>query len=446
MNKTKQIRVGISIGDINGVGPEVVMKTFSDARMLDFCTPVIFAPSKVIAYYRKTLQLKNFHFLVCDDIKDVKHKHVNILASTHGEVPIKAGTSTKEAGEIAMESLNAATSALKEGTIDVLVTAPINKENIQSDAFNFPGHTEYLKSCFETDEALMLMVNDSLKVAVATGHIPLAQVSEVLNKDIIVSKAIALNKSLKMDFMIRKPKIAVLALNPHAGDNGLIGSEENDYINETIESLQEENVLVYGPFPADGFFGTGMQYKYDAILAMYHDQGLVPFKTLSFQNGVNYTAGLPFVRTSPDHGTAYSIAGKGKASEDSFRKAVFEAIDIFRSRAENMSLDDNKIDSKEIAQFLNQRRQSYNQKNKNRPAPKRFDSKPEQGGKDQNKEQGDKKPFSPEHRKELKDGNRPERQDRGPKKDSDVKPESIKTDQKKENMEKPRDIEKPSED
>lgn len=377
MNKAKQIRVGISIGDINGVGPEVVMKTFSDARMLDFCTPIIFAPSKVIAYYRKTLQLKNFHFLVCDDIKEAKHKNVNILASTHGEVPIKVGTSTKEAGQIAMESLKAATDALKEGNIDVLVTAPINKDNIQSEAFNFPGHTEYLKECFSSDEALMLMVNDDLKVAVATGHIPLSEVANTINKDLISSKVKALNTSLKMDFMIRKPKIAVLALNPHAGDNGLIGSEENDYINDTIDTLQEENVLAYGPFPADGFFGTGMQHKYDAILAMYHDQGLVPFKTLSFQNGVNFTASLPYVRTSPDHGTAYSIAGKGEASEDSFRKAVFEAIDIFRSRVENLNLDANKIDAKEVAQFLNQRRQSYNQKNKPKPGGRRFENKTE---------------------------------------------------------------------
>lgn len=222
------------------------------------------------------------------------------------------------------------------------------------------------------------MVNDSLKVAVATGHIPVSEVSKKLTKEIIVSKAKALNKSLKKDFMIRKPKIAVLALNPHAGDNGLIGNEEIEYINDTLESLQDDNVMVYGPFPADGFFGTGMYDKYDAILAMYHDQGLVPFKTLSFQSGVNYTAGLPYVRTSPDHGTAYSIAGKGEASEDSFRKAVYEAIDIFRSRTENKDLESNKIDSKEVAQFLSQKRQSYNQKNKSRPAPRRFENKSDQ--------------------------------------------------------------------
>lgn len=388
MNKVKQIRVGISIGDINGIGPEVVMKTFGDARMLDFCTPVIFAPSKVIAYYRKTLQLKNFHFLVCDHIKDIKHKNVNILASTHGEVPIKTGTSTVEAGKIALESLEAATAALKEGFIDVLVTAPINKDNIQSDSFNFPGHTEFLKERLESDEALMLMVNDNLKVAVATGHIPLSEVAKNINSEVIMNKTKALNTSLKMDFMIRKPKIAILALNPHAGDNGLIGKEENDFINDTINSLQEDNVLAYGPFPADGFFGTGMQYNYDAILAMYHDQGLVPFKTLSFQNGVNFTASLPYIRTSPDHGTAYSIAGKGEASEDSFRKAVFTAIDIFRSRAENLDLDANRIDAKEIAQFLSQRRQSYNQKNKAKPGPRRFENRStEQGDSRKDKEQ-----------------------------------------------------------
>ncbi len=402
MNKAKQIRVGISIGDINGVGPEVVMKTFSDARMLDFCTPVIFAPSKVIAFYRKTLQLKNFHFLVCDHIKEVKHKNVNVLASTHEEIPIKVGISTKEAGKIALESLQAATTALKDGDIDILVTAPINKDNIQSEEFNFPGHTEYLKECFNSDEALMLMVNDELKVAVATGHIPLSKVANTITKELIVSKVKALNRSLKMDFMIRKPKIAVLALNPHAGDNGLIGSEEQDYINETLELLQEENVLVYGPFPADGFFGTGMHYKYDAILAMYHDQGLVPFKTLSFQNGVNFTASLPYVRTSPDHGTAYSIAGKGVASEDSFRKAVFEAIDIFRSRVENFDLDENKINSKEVAQYLNQRRQSYNQKNKPKPAGKRFENKSESS--EEKKEYTDRKKSDGEqHPREKKE-------------------------------------------
>lgn len=419
MNKTKQIRVGISIGDINGVGPEVIMKTFSDARMLDFCTPIIFAPSKVIAYYRKTLHLKNFHFLVCDDIHEVKHKNVNILASTHGEVPIKVGSSTKEAGEIAMESLNAATEALKAGDIDVLVTAPINKENIQSESFNFPGHTEYLKDSFGTDEALMLMVNDSLKVAVATGHIPVSDVSKVLTKEVIVSKVKALNKSLKVDFMIRKPRIAVLALNPHAGDNGLIGNEEIDYINETLDELQDSNVLVYGPFPADGFFGTGMYLKYDAILAMYHDQGLVPFKTLSFQNGVNYTASLPYVRTSPDHGTAYSIAGKGVASEDSFRKAVYEAVDIFRSRLENQDLEENKIDSKEIAQFLSQRRQSYNQKTTRKPGPKRFDPKGEQqegGGKPEQREKRKEKPSASGN----KEDSRPNKPSRKPEPKPDV--------------------------
>ena len=409
MNKAKQIRVGISIGDINGIGPEVVMKTFSDARMLDFCTPVIFAPSKVIAYYRKTLQLKNFHFLVCDQISDAKHKNVNILASTHDEVPIKVGSSTKEAGEIAMASLEAATEALMNGDIDVLVTAPINKDNIQSEEFNFPGHTEYLKDRFDSDEALMLMVNDDLKVAVATGHIPLSEVASKITKDVILDKTKALHRSLKMDFMIRKPKIAVLALNPHAGDNGLIGKEESDYINETIEELQADNVLAYGPFPADGFFGTGMQYKYDAILAMYHDQGLVPFKTLSFQNGVNFTASLPYVRTSPDHGTAYSIAGKGEASEDSFRKAVFTAIDIFRSRVENLNLDANKIDAKEIAQFLNQRRQAYNQKNKQKPAPRKFDNKPEQEDekRDNRERQGRKKDVN-QVPKKVKEENKEE--------------------------------------
>lgn len=407
MSKTRQIRVGISIGDINGVGPEVVMKTFSDARMLDFCTPIIFAPSKIIAYYRKTLQLKNFHFLVCDHINDVKHKNVNILASTHSEVPIKVGTSTKEAGEIALESLNAATTALKDGHIDVLVTAPINKENIQNENFNFPGHTEYLKASFESEEALMLMVNDSLKVAVATGHIPVSEIQNTLSKEVIESKVKALNRSLKLDFMIRKPKIAVLALNPHAGDNGLIGQEENEYINDTLEALQADNILVYGPFPADGFFGTSMYDKYDAILAMYHDQGLIPFKTLSFQNGVNYTAGLPFVRTSPDHGTAYSIAGKGVASEDSFRKAVYEAIDIFKCRSENQDLNDNKIDSKEVAQFLNQRRQSYNQKNKSRPAPRRFEDKPDQGklkgDRDKEKSKEEENPSKNINKKERKE-------------------------------------------
>jgi len=374
MANKKNIRVGISIGDINGIGPEVVMKTFSDSRMLDSCTPIIFCPSKVIAYYRKTLHLKNFHFTVCDHIKDIKHKQVNILASTHEEIPMKPGTSTEVAGKIALESLEAATEALKNNEIDVLVTAPINKENIQSDTFSFPGHTEFLKDRMAADEALMLMVNDSLRIAVATGHIPVSEISNTLTSDIIVNKAEALHNSLVLDFMIRKPKVAILAINPHAGDNGLIGSEEQDYLNDTIEALQDQNILAYGPFPADGFFATGMYLKYDAILAMYHDQGLVPFKTLSFQNGVNYTAGLPFVRTSPDHGTAYDLAGQGKASEQSFRKAVFQAIDIFNSRTENQELEKNKINPKEISRFLLAKKQAYHQKQKLKSTTRKQDN------------------------------------------------------------------------
>lgn len=373
MNKAKQIRVGISIGDINGIGPEVVMKTFSDARMLDTCTPIIFCPSKVIAFYRKSLQLKNFHFTVCDHIKDIKSKQVNIIASTHVEVAMNPGVSTEIAGQIALESLEAATLALKNKEIDVLVTAPINKENIQSETFSFPGHTEFLKDRLGADESLMLMVNDSLRIAVATGHIPVNEISKSLTSEVIVNKTIALNKSLALDFMVRKPKIAILALNPHAGDNGLIGSEENEFINDTIDGLQEQNILAYGPFPADGFFGNGMHLKYDGILAMYHDQGLVPFKTLSFQNGVNFTANLPFIRTSPDHGTAYDLAGKGKASEKSFRKAVFQAIDIYTSREENIELQENKIDPKEVSRFLFAKKQAYHQKNRSKPNSKRTD-------------------------------------------------------------------------
>ncbi|MGB0427612.1 MAG: 4-hydroxythreonine-4-phosphate dehydrogenase PdxA [Flavobacteriales bacterium] len=366
----KTIRLGISVGDMNGIGPEVIMKAFSDSRMLDFCTPVLFCPAHIIAHYRKTLQLKNFHFSVCESLSDIKKKKFNVLSFDKNPIEIQEGSSQNEAGKIAFQSLDHATKALKDGTIDVLVTAPINKQNIQNEDFKFPGHTEYLSHTFDAKMPLMLMVNDQLKIAVATGHIAIEDVSNKLDSSLIKEKARILNRSLELDFRCPKPKLAILGLNPHAGDEGLIGKEEQDYLNQAISDLQDEGVLAFGPFPADGFFGSGAYTNYDAVLAMYHDQGLIPFKTLSFQNGVNYTANLPFVRTSPDHGTAYDLAGKGIADANSFRKAVFQAIDIFRSRTEHLELERNQIDPNIMENFQKKRRQNYNQRQQNRGGSK----------------------------------------------------------------------------
>ena len=344
---SNKVRVGISQGDINGIGLEVIIKTFLDPAMEELCTCVLFSSQKTASYHRKALGIDDFSFNIIRDVDQMNPKKPNLLNLYEEEVNIELGKSTPLGGKYAFKSLEAACNALSDHKIDVLVTAPINKHNIQSEEFPFKGHTEYLDQKFAggRDEALMFMVSDTLKVGLVTGHIPVEQVAATISIEKIVKKIKALNRSLIEDFGVRKPRIAVLGLNPHAGDNGTIGNEDLQIIIPAINKAKEENIMAYGPFPADGFFGNSGYFQYDAVLAMYHDQGLIPFKTIAFNSGVNFTAGLPVIRTSPDHGTAYEIAGKNIASEESFRRAIYMAIDIFRKRNEYKEITANPLKS-----------------------------------------------------------------------------------------------------
>lgn len=339
---SNKIKLGISVGDINGIGMEVIIKTFKDNRMLDICTPIVYGSSKVSTFHRKVLHINDFSFNIIKSAKDANVKKPNIINCWDDDITLALGQSNEDGGKYALASLEAATADLKEGHIDVLVTAPINKENIQSEEFNFPGHTEYLTEKFE-GESLMLMVNENIKIGVATNHIPLGKVANTLTADTIFSKLKILNKSLIQDFCITSPRIAVLGLNPHAGDNGLLGKEEEDIIIPAIDNAKSIGINTFGPYPADGFFGSGNYQKFDAILAMYHDQGLIPFKSLSFGEGTNFTAGLDIIRTSPDHGVAYEIAGQNKAEESSFRQAVYTACDVHKNRLFAAEINENPL-------------------------------------------------------------------------------------------------------
>lgn len=346
MKEKQKIKLGISIGDINGIGCEVALKTFEDPRMLEFCTPIVFASNKTISQQIKDLGI-HIKFNGVRDAGQALEGKVNIV-NVWKEVPkIAYGQATKEGGDFAIRSLRAAVAALKEDKIDVLVTAPINKNNIQSEDFKFPGHTDFLAQELE-GESLMFMVSDSLRVGLLTDHIAVKDVAKAITPKLVRSKVAIMEKSLKMDFGIRRPKIAVLGINPHSGDNGTIGEEDDKILKPTIKELFDKGTLVYGPYSADSFFGSDTYKGFDAILAAYHDQGLIPFKTLSFGKGVNYTAGLNKVRTSPDHGTAYEIAGKGKADGNSFKEAVFTAIQVFRNREEYMELTKNPLQKQKI--------------------------------------------------------------------------------------------------
>lgn len=329
------IKVGITHGDINGIGYEVILKTFSEPYMVETCTPVIYGSAKIAGFHRKALNLEPINLFQINNAKDAVDNKINIVNVVGEEVKVELGHSTPSAGDAAYKALEKAVADLKAGIIDVLVTAPINKDNIQREDFHFPGHTEYLEERFakEGEKSLMILVKDELRVALVTGHIPLKDVSEKITKERIIEVAKRFNESLKRDFRVGRPRIAVLSLNPHAGENGLLGSEEKEIIDPAIKELIEERILCFGPYAADGFFGSGEFSKFDGILAMYHDQGLAPFKTLAMEDGVNFTAGLSVVRTSPAHGTAYGIAGKNEASEESFRHAIFMAVDTFSNRA-----------------------------------------------------------------------------------------------------------------
>lgn len=332
MRQDDTIRVGISHGDINGIGYEVIMKTLMDPRILEMCTPIIYGSPKVAAYHRKALNINNLSFNHIRSTKEAGPRKAHIINCIDENIRVELGKSTPLAGESSFMALDKATNDLAEGFIDVLITAPINKDNIQSEHFKFPGHTEFLAEKFNVKDYLMLMVSETMKIGVVTTHIPISEVSKNLTKEGILSKIRIIAKSLQQDFTITKPRIAVFGLNPHAGDNGLVGNEEREIIIPAIEQAKKEGIIALGPYPADGFFGSNDYRKFDAILAMYHDQGLIPFKLASFERGVNFTAGLPVIRTSPSHGTAYSLAGEDKASPDSFREALYLAIDIFKNR------------------------------------------------------------------------------------------------------------------
>jgi len=343
MYEEGKIRIGISVGDINGIGLEVIIKTFLDHRMLTVCTPVIYCNHRVVSHHRKALDFMDFNYTSVKNIDSIIYKKVNVINTWEEDVPIEFGTSTEIAGKCALKSLETAAIDLHIGKTDALVTAPINKNNMQQEGFNFPGHTEYLADKFDAKNYLMMLVAGNLRIGVVTGHIPLKDVAQNLSTDKIMTKIKAMNKSLKEDFGIDKPKIAILGLNPHSGDNGLLGTEEKTIIIPAIKRAFDEKMVVMGPYPADGFFGSGTYHDFDGVLAMYHDQGLVAFKSIAFDSGVNFTAGLPIVRTSPDHGTGYDIAGKNIASETSFREAIYLACDILNKREDYFEISENPL-------------------------------------------------------------------------------------------------------
>ena len=332
MNFTAKPIIGISCGDLNGIGIELIIKTFSDNRILEHCTPVIFASNKAINFYRKSIPEVNLNYQSTKDFSKINHKQVNLFNCWEEEVAITPGQLTETGGKYAVLSLQTAVAALKQEQIDGLVTAPIHKKNIQSAEFSFTGHTPYLKTIFGANDVVMMLCADNFRVALVTEHVPVGEVAKHITKEKIVSKLQIINQSLQKDFGIDKPRIAVLGLNPHAGDEGLIGSEEETIIKPAIKEAKNNNMLVIGPYSADAFFARRSFDKFDAVLAMYHDQGLIPFKTLAVGEGVNYTAGLPAVRTSPDHGVAFDIAGKNKADISSFIASIFECIDIINRR------------------------------------------------------------------------------------------------------------------
>ncbi len=338
---SEKIRVGITQGDPNGIGLEVIIKTFMDPQMSEICTPILFGSQKTFSYHRKAMNVE-MRFNPTRSAEAAVTNQFNIFSVYEEEIPIEFGTSTETAGKYALKSFESACDALEQKKIDVLVTAPINKHNIQSPEFQFKGHTDYLEMRFKNN-ALMLMCADKFRVGVVTGHVPLANVSAIISQEKIVQKIKIVSKTLMEDFGIRKPKIAVLGLNPHAGDNGTIGGEEKSVIAPAVAQAKAEGIFVQGPYSADGFFGSMQHTKYDAVLAMYHDQGLVPFKVLAFESGVNFTAGLSIIRTSPDHGVAYDIAGKNLASEGSFRSSVYLACDIFNSRQQHKEITANPL-------------------------------------------------------------------------------------------------------
>jgi 4-hydroxythreonine-4-phosphate dehydrogenase len=332
MSEQKRPVVGVSVGDLNGIGIEIIIKTFSDSRILELCTPVVFASNKVINFYKKSIPELPLNYSNIKEISKANPKQLNIFTVWEEEVEIQPGQMTESGGKYGVKSLQAAVKALKDKSIDALVTAPLNKFTMQSSEFNFTGHTPFLKEAFQADDVLMLMIAENMKVALLTEHLAIMDVAKNINKEQIIKKIQLLKNSLIKDFGVERPRIAVLGLNPHAGDEGLVGKEEKEIIRPAILESKKNDCIVMGPYSADAFFARGNHEKFDAVLAMYHDQGLIPFKSLALGEGTNFTAGIPTIRTSPDHGTAFDIAGKNIADESSFRSAIFSAIDIFDTR------------------------------------------------------------------------------------------------------------------
>jgi 4-hydroxythreonine-4-phosphate dehydrogenase len=329
---TEKPRIGITLGDINGIGPEVVLKALSDHRLVNMLTPVVYGSSKVLSFYKKILNIEEFSYTQVRNRGQYAPKSVNVVNCMEETLEATPGKASRETGKAALHALKQAATDLKEGMLDGLVTAPIDKQTIHSDEFPFRGHTEFLAEFFGAPEHLMLLVSDTLRVGLVTEHVSIREVAGLITRERVESKFKILEQSLRKDFGITKPKIAILALNPHAGDGGIIGDEDEKILKPLINDLKNHGKMVFGPHPADGFFGAGHHVKYDGILAMYHDQGLVPFKSIAFDSGINFTAGLSVIRTSPDHGTAYAIAGKNQASEASMREAIYGAVDIFKTR------------------------------------------------------------------------------------------------------------------
>lgn len=344
MSKHKRLKVGITCGDINGIGLEVILKSLMDSRVHEHCTPIIYASTSTIKSYMRQVNLEGFHFQSITQAEKADPTKVNVLNVWNDDPELRLGQSTADGGKYAFLSLQAAVEDLASTKVDVLVTAPINKNNIQSKEFDFPGHTEYLAAYANEDHPLMILVQDKFRVALVTGHLPLEEVASAISSTLIVEKLMVFSKSLTQDFGIHRPKIAVLGLNPHNGDGGLLGNEEQTVISPAIGQAREQDILAFGPFAADGFFGSTKRNQFDGVLAMYHDQGLAPFKALAFDEGVNFTAGLPIVRTSPDHGVAYDIAGQNKASESSFRQAILLACDIATERKHHRDISANPLE------------------------------------------------------------------------------------------------------
>ncbi|GAB2997552.1 4-hydroxythreonine-4-phosphate dehydrogenase PdxA [Cyclobacterium sediminis] len=335
IKKNKPV-IGISIGDINGIGAEVTMKALLDNRLQKMITPVIYGHGKALTYYRRALDMNDFNFIQVKSIEEVHHRKINVINVVQESPEVMPGVETRDAGSMALAAIDRAIVDLKSGHLDALVTAPLNKNNINSTETPFVGHTEYLTDAFDSKESMMFMVSEDMRIGLVTGHLPLREVADAVTGPAIKAKLKIMLRSLKENFGVLKPKIAVLGLNPHAGEDGLLGSEEMEIIQPVVKSFKEEGDLVFGPYPSDGFFGMIHQKKFDGVLAMYHDQGLIPFKTICFDSGVNFTAGLPIIRTSPDHGTAYNIAGKNNANPGSMRSAIFLAHDMVKQK-ENLT-------------------------------------------------------------------------------------------------------------